>query len=109
MIALPQAIDITTIAVDPGNTCGDPGSSSTADYVLEVGATADGPWAEAASGTFTEGDRGTLVDIPVTVPPAMSFVRYTMVSPQVPDFAGCPDAFGGCTYMDSSELAVYDD
>ncbi|MEN8674079.1 M36 family metallopeptidase [Nocardioides sp.] len=109
VIALPQAVDITTIAVDPGNTCGDPGSSSTADYVLEVGATAEGPWTEAASGTFTEGDRGTLVDIPVTVPPAMSFVRYTMVSPQVPDFAGCPDAFGGCTYMDSSELAVYDD
>ena len=49
-----------------------------------------------------------LVDIPVDAP-GTTYVRYTMLSPQVPDFAGCPDEFGGCQYMDTSELAVYDD
>lgn len=109
VIALPQAVDITTIAVDPGNTCGDPGSSSTGDYRLEVSTDEAGPWTEVSSGTFTEADRGVLVALPVTVATPVSFVRYTMLSPQVPDYSGCPDAFGGCTYMDSSELAVYDD
>ncbi len=109
VIELPQAIDITAFAVDPGSTCGDAGSASTGDYLLEVAAAAAGPWVEAASGTFTVDDRGVMVDIPVTVPDGMQYVRYTMLSPQVPDFAGCPDDFAGCTYMDSSELAVYDD
>ncbi|CAN5454180.1 hypothetical protein BH09ACT12_BH09ACT12_23160 [soil metagenome] len=109
VIELPQPIAITSIAVDPGSTCGDPGSSSTGDYRLEVSVAEAGPWTEVSSGTFTADDRGVLVDLPVTVPAPVSYVRYTMVSPQVPDYAGCPDAFGGCTYMDSSELAVYDD
>lgn len=109
VIALPQAVAVTTIAVDPGNTCGDPGSSSTADYRLEVSVAEDGPWVEVSSGTFTPADRGTLVDLSVSVGAPVSYVRYTMLSPQVPDYTGCPDAFGGCTYMDSSELAVYDD
>ena len=109
VIALPEAIDITSFAVDPASTCGDPGSASTADYTIEVSTTAGGPWTEVSSGTFDANDRGVLVDLPVTAPPAQSFVRYTMVTPQVPDFTGCPDAYGGCTYMDSSELAVYDD
>lgn len=109
VIELPEAITITSFAVDPGSTCGDPGSSSTADYTIEVGTSAGGPWVEVSAGTFDADDRGVLVDLPVTAPAAQSFVRYTMVSPQVPDFTGCPDAYGGCQYMDSSELAVYDD
>ncbi len=39
-------------AVDPSATCGDAGSSSTADYTIEVGSSAAGPWTVAASGTF---------------------------------------------------------
>lgn len=109
VIELPQAIDITSFAVDPGSTCGDPGSASTAGYTIEVSTTADGPWTEVASGTFTEEDRGVMVPIDATVPPGQSFVRYTMESPQVPDYSQCPDAFAGCQYMDSSEFAVYDD
>ncbi len=109
MVELPEAIDITSFAVDPSNTCGDPGSSSTADYAIEVSTTADGPWTEVAKGTFISLDRGLMVPIAAKVPPAQSFVRYTMISPQVPDFSGCPDSYGGCTYMDSTELAVYTD
>ena len=109
VIELPQPVAVTTIAVDPGNTCGDPGSSSTGDYRLEVANAAAGPWTEVSSGTFTAADRGVLVELPVTVAAPVSFVRYTMISPQVPDYSGCPDSFGGCEYMDSSELAVYDD
>lgn len=109
VIALPEAIDITSFAVDPGSTCGDPGSASTGDYTLEVSTAATGPWTQVSSGTFDADDRGVLVALPVVAPADQSFVRYTMVSPQVPDYAGCPDAYGGCQYMDSSELAVYTD
>ncbi len=109
VVALPEPIDITSVAVDPGSTCGDPGSSSTAEYSIEVAATETGPWTPVSSGTFTEADRGVLVELPVSAPPAQQYVRYTMISPQVPDFAGCPDTYGGCGYMDTSELAVYDD
>ncbi|CAN5608437.1 hypothetical protein BH11ACT8_BH11ACT8_26040 [soil metagenome] len=108
VVALPQAVNITSVAVDPGSTCGDPGSSSTADYTIEVAASAGGPYTQVASGTFGASDRGVLTEIPVAAP-GTQFVRYTMVTPQVPDFAGCPNDYGGCTYMDTSELAVYDD
>ena len=31
-VALPRAIDISELSVDPGNTCGDAGSASTKGY-----------------------------------------------------------------------------
>ena len=36
-------------------------------------------------------------------------MRFTMLSPQVPDFAtNCPDgAFGGCEFTDLTELEVF--
>ena len=109
VIELPESIDITSFAVDPTATCGDGGSSSTADYRLEVATSADGPWTEVANGTFTPADQGSLVPVPATVPAAQRYVRYTMLSPQVPDFAECPEGFDGCQYMDTTEVAVYAD
>ena len=101
---------MTSFAVDPNATCGDAGSSSTADYLIEVATSASGPWTPAASGTFGVDDRGRLNEVPSTVPaPGTTHVRYTMESPQVPDWTGCPDDYTGCTYMDTSEVAVYDD
>lgn len=109
VIELPAAIDIASFAIDPSATCGDGGSSSTADYRLEVSTSVDGPWTEVAEGTFTPADQGTLVPVAASAPAAQTFVRYTMLSPQVPDFAECPDAFDGCQFMDTTEVAVYAD
>ena len=51
-----------------------------------------------------------LVDLPLGAPiPNVGAVKYVMLSPQVPDWTGCPFDFGGCTYMDTTEVAVYDD
>ncbi len=110
VIELPEAITVTGFAVDPSATCGDAGSSSTADYTIEVGPSAAGPWTVAASGTFGPADRGHLVDVPALSPaPGTTHVQYTMESPQVPDWTECPDGYTGCTYMDTTEVAVYDD
>ncbi len=109
VIKLPETVDITSFAVDPSATCGDGGSASTADYRLEVSTSADGPWTEVAAGTFDAADQGTLVPVEATAPAAQGFVRYTMLSPQVPDFAECPEAFDGCQFMDTTEVAVYTD
>jgi hypothetical protein len=36
------------------------------------------------------------------------FVRFTVLSPQVPNFATtCPGSDSGCEYTDLSELAVF--
>jgi hypothetical protein len=108
VVRLPEPIRLSSFGVDPNATCGDPGSSSTGDYRIET--SPDGSiWTEARQGTFTEGDRGRLNDLPVTPVPNVRFVRFTILSPQVPNFAtNCPaGAFGGCTFTDLSELAVF--
>ena len=62
------------------------------------------------SGTFGVDDRGALVDLPLGAPiPNVGAIKYVMLSPQVPDWSGCPFDYGGCTYMDTTEVAVYDD
>lgn len=108
VVELPQAIDLTDLAINPSNTCGDPGSSSTGDYSVE--ASADGTaWTTVDEGTFTAADRNQLVQISVDTTEDVKFVRYTILSPQVPDFAtNCPlGAFGGCTYTDTTEVEVF--
>lgn len=111
VIDLPETITVTGFGVNPTNTCGDPGSSSTAGYEIYVAETPAGPWGSAVeTGTFGVDDRGTMVDLPLGTPiPDVGAVKYVMLSPQVPDWAGCPFDYGGCTYMDTTEVAVYDD
>lgn len=115
VVELSEPIDIdmnannTAFAVDPSNTCGDPGSSSTGKYRIEV-STNGTTFVRAAQGEFTSTDRGRYNDVPSSVALAdVRFVRFTMRSPQVPDFAtNCPDgAYGGCTYTDMTELEVF--
>ena len=112
---LPNPVNVSAIAVDPGNTCGDAGSSSTKDYRVET-TTATSPtgatWKLASSGSFTATDRHRLNSLtPATgTGSAVTFVRFTMVNPQVPgDFATTCAAGGytGCDFMDMSELEVY--
>lgn len=109
-IALPKAITVSQIAVDPNATCGDGGSAATADFRVET--SPDGTtWTVAASGVFGVADRGRLN--PLT-PAAGSetgvrFVRFTMIRPQlfIIDGGVCPGAFSGCDFMDMSEIEVF--
>jgi extracellular elastinolytic metalloproteinase len=108
-IALPQAITVTQIAVDPNATCGDGGSAATADYRIET--SPDGvTWTLADEGVFGVADRGILNPLTPAAGSAagVSFVRFTMIKPQVFDIGGtCPGAFSGCDFMDMSEIEVF--
>jgi hypothetical protein len=108
-IKLPATVNISAFNVDPSNTCGDPGSSSTGQYRIET--SADGTtWATAAEGTFTAANRGKYnLVTPTGNTTGVQYVRFWMLSPQVPDFAtNCPaGAFGGCQFTDMTELQVF--
>ena len=107
-IALPQAVDISTFGIDPTATCGDGGSASTGDFSIETSANGSS-FTPVATGTFTAADRGHLN----TVTPSggdtnVKFVRFTILSNQVPDFAtDCPGPFTGCVHADLTELEVF--
>ncbi|MDX6277593.1 MAG: extracellular elastinolytic metalloproteinase [Nocardioidaceae bacterium] len=118
-VKLPSKINIsdsatnTAFAVDPTATCGDPGSSSTGDYKIEV--SPDGStWTTAVDGTgahaFTAANRYHFANVPSAVNAiGVQYVRFTMLAPQVPDFStNCPDGpYGGCQFMDMTELEVF--
>ncbi len=108
VIILPTTVDITEIAVNPSNTCGDAGSASTGDYRVET--SPDGTtWTVASEGHFGIADRN-LHAVPLNAGSTddVGFVRYTMIGTQVVDLGGtCPGAFDGCDFMDSTEVAVY--
>lgn len=108
-VQLPTAVDITTLAVDPGATCGDDLSSSTAGYRIET--SRDGvTFTLAASGTFTAADTQKLTSVALTAGTgtAVRTIRYTMLDPQVGTAICAPvPTASGCLYLDSSELAVY--
>ncbi|UYM07081.1 M36 family metallopeptidase [Solicola gregarius] len=118
-VKLSEPIDITAdetttaFAVDPTATCGDSGSSSTGEYTIEVSADGES-WETAVDGTgdnaFGEENRFVYTNVPSSVDAAgVEYVRFTMLSPQVPDFGtNCPDGpYGGCQYMDMTELEVF--
>jgi len=118
-VKLSEPIDIsadeqtTAFAVDPTATCGDSGSSSTGEYTIEVSSDGES-WETAVDGTgdaaFGEENRFTYTDVASEIDvTAVEYVRFTMVSPQVPDIGtNCPDgAYGGCSYMDMTELEVF--
>ena len=107
-VKLPQSVNISEIAIDPSNTCGDGGSASTGDYSVEV--SSDGTTFTAVSvGTFGVGNRGILNSVPLSgSTAAIQYVRFTMKGTQVPGGLGaCPGNFSGCDFMDMSELEVY--
>ncbi len=107
-VRLPQAVDITQVAVDPSATCGDGGSASTGDYTIET--SVDGTsWQLANSGQFTPDDRGRLNALTPAAGTAdgIQFIRFTIVTSQVFQVGECPGAFSGCDFMDLTELEVY--
>jgi len=109
VVKLPQAVDVTTFEVDPSNTCGDPGSASTGQFRIET--SPDGTtYTTAAEGTFTSANRGKFnVVTPTAGTEGVQYVKFWMLSPQVPDFATtCPDGpFAGCTFTDMTEIEVF--
>jgi hypothetical protein len=109
IIELPRSVNVVDLQINPSNTCGDPGSSSTGDYRVET--SVDGTtWTLANEGHFGVANRARMNSVPLAAGSTanVKFVRYTMISTQVADLGGtCPGPFGGCDFMDSTELAVY--
>jgi hypothetical protein len=108
-IKLPNPVTVAKFSVDPSNTCGDPGSASTGKYRIET--SADGQtWATAQEGEFTAANRGKYNELtPSGNATNIQYVRFWMLSPQVPDFeTNCPaGAFGGCQFTDMTEIEVF--
>ena len=108
VIRMPTMVDISELTINPSNTCGDAGSASTGDYVLET--SPDGvTWTLASSGHFTPAQRhANTITMAAGSTAGVQFVRFTMVGTQVVDLGGtCPGAFSGCDFMDSTELEVF--
>jgi hypothetical protein len=108
-VKLPTAVDIDSFQIDPAATCGDGGSASTGDFMIET-STNGTSFDVAAEDTFVASDRGHLneVDPAPGTGNDVQFVRFTIESNQTPDFAtSCPDGpFDGCTFTDLTEFAV---
>jgi extracellular elastinolytic metalloproteinase len=108
VVRLPAAVDVSAVAIDPSNTCGDDASASAGPFTLET--SRDGTtWRTAASGTFRPRDRGHFNRPPLTAGSTSNvrFVRYTMEDSQAPQLGTCPGPFSGCDFIDSSELEVF--
>jgi hypothetical protein len=100
-VKLPQVVDLTNLAVDPGATCGDDDTASVAGYKVET--SADGAaFTEAVAGTFNASNNHKLN----TLTPAagttagVRYVRFTMISTQ-------GSGGDGKDWMDLSELKVF--
>ncbi|MDX6358047.1 MAG: extracellular elastinolytic metalloproteinase [Nocardioidaceae bacterium] len=111
VVDMKEPINISSFGVDPNATCGDPGSSSTGAFSISTStAGPNGPWTDVASGVFGSADRGRLNPVtPSGSNTGVQWVKFTIKGNQVPDFAtNCPNgAFGGCTFTDLSEFAVF--
>lgn len=100
-VRLPEAVDISSFAVDPGATCGDDDTASVGQFKIET--SVDGAsFVQAAAGTFTGANNHKLnpVTPASTARLRVRFVRFTMVAPQ-------NSAGSGAQFMDMSELEVY--
>lgn len=134
VVKLPVPVDISDIQINPSNTCGDPGSSSTRGYTVET--STDGTtFTQVSTGVFYRGNRAKLNSVTLSGPlTGIQYIRFTMLNPQVPTDpnpnAACTGAsdcgtdpndssgvathcgpgkdngFGGCTFMDMSEIEV---
>ncbi|MEP7091611.1 MAG: M36 family metallopeptidase [Nocardioidaceae bacterium] len=109
VIDLPQAVDVSSFAVDPGATCGDGPTSSLGAYTIET-STDGSTWVTASQGAFQAADDGRLNTVtPTAGTQGVRQVRLTMRGNQTPDFAtACPGSGdSGCSFTDMSEIEVY--
>jgi hypothetical protein len=133
VVKLPVRVDVSELAVNPSNTCGDPGSSSTRGWRIDV--SSDGTsFTTLVDGVFYLANRGRMNTVFTGSLTGIQYVRFWILNPQVPSAPGAtsctgastcgtdPDddsgvalhcgtgkdnAFGGCVFMDMVELAVY--
>jgi extracellular elastinolytic metalloproteinase len=90
-------VDVTTISIDPSNTCGDGPTAAAGPFTVETSSNGT-TWHLAASGTFTAANLGKLNPLTPTGTTGanVSFVRYTMIKAQ-----------GADEFLDSSEMEVF--
>ena len=90
---------------------GDSWSSSSSTGMFRIETSPDGTtYTTAAEGTFTSANCGHFnVVTPTAGASGVQYVKFWMLSPQVPDFANnCPAGnFGGCTFTDMTEIEVF--
>jgi hypothetical protein len=101
-ITLPRPVDIASLAMDPGNTCGDDPSATTKDY--RVLTSTDGTTFQVAhEGSFLPEDAHRLNTVPLTQNnTGVVAVRLVMLTPQSD---GPGDS--GADFIDFSELEVF--
>ncbi|GAA3572238.1 hypothetical protein GCM10022235_47050 [Kribbella ginsengisoli] len=108
-ITLPDTVNVTKFSVDPSNTCGDDPTAATGQYKIET--SADGTtWATAQEGEFTAANVGKYTELaPTGATAGVKYVKFTMLSPQVPNFATtCPGStVSGCSFTDMTEIQVF--
>jgi extracellular elastinolytic metalloproteinase len=99
-VRLPQAIDVTSFAVDPGAVCGDDDTASVGP--VQIATSDDGVnFAPAAAVTFTAPDNHRLNMLaPSANAGGVRYVRVTMLAPQ-------SSQGDGAQFMDLAELEVY--
>ena len=108
VIKLPSAVNVSELQINPANTCGDGGSASTGAYKVET-STDGSTWTLGAQGHFTPTQR-VMNTIPLAAgsTAGVQYVRYSMLGTQTADIGGfCPGPYSGCSFVDSTELAVY--
>jgi hypothetical protein len=137
VVQLPVPVDVSEIRVNPSNTCGDPGSSSTRGYRIET--STDGTtFAKVSEGVFYLANRNKANVVALGGPGLLTgvrYVRFNILNPQVPtnpapgsactgpaDCGTSPDddsgvaahcgtgkdnGYGGCQFVDMTELVVY--
>jgi extracellular elastinolytic metalloproteinase len=109
VVALPAAIDMTSLEIDPTANCFDDPTSSVGPYRIET--SVDGStWVLAASGTFgpADLDRFNVVAVNPDAVSGIRYVRVTLLGPQIDLATQCAPVQGtGCLFMDMTEVAVY--
>jgi extracellular elastinolytic metalloproteinase len=110
-VKLPQAVDISDVQINPSGGCGDGLSASTGKYSVET--SPDGVnWTQASStgAAFGGANRSRMNSIALQsgTTDNVLYLRYTMLGTQLHVSGGsCPGAFSACSFVDSTELAVY--
>ena len=110
VVQLPAKVDISELVINPSATCGDDPTASTGKYRVETSPD-NVTWTVANAGQFPN---GTVTATPVPLSAGTSgvqYVRFTMLTSQAQDAGLCvpgqPSQLSGCTFLDSTELAVY--
>jgi 5-hydroxyisourate hydrolase-like protein (transthyretin family) len=110
VVKLPVKVNISDLVINPSATCGDDPTASTGKFRVETSPD-NVTWTVANQGQFPRGTV-TATSVPLSAGASgVQYVRYTMLTSQAQDAGLCPPGqpspLSGCTFLDSTELAVY--